>query len=525
MPGSIAALRAVNLGSRASRATASRTARSTASWPPSRSWRRASTRRAHTAPPPRATPPVSSNRSSTRARSPARPASRSQPRLPRRDDPMSLSDIVDVDITRVSGAVTQESFSTPLILAYHTRWTSDRVRPTPRSRRWRTTGSPRRHGLQDRIRDLVAAQPARDGEGRAPRQRLHADRPAHARGRELRALHRGARRAGGDVHQRRHGHRRGDLHGPGRRARGSRGRGRDPRHGRRLRRHRRRSRARASTASWATGRSRPRGASRSSCRRTRTGTRPRRSSPGRTPTGTRSPRTSRSRTAATPRSPRPSSSRGSRASRSPRRAARGHLHRGRGRADDRGRRHHARHAHGPTGLSSASRSPRGPDRRGPHLEPRARGGPHCDPRRGRRLLRAAPRLELLGGDPRPAAIVEAASTKKLLVAQSADTACLDADSITDVMYSASDADYFRTAIIYHPTIGLNFAAAAGSATPSRMRRARSRGSSASSSGSPATRSRAPSVRRSWRRTGTSSRPSRAAPSPATARWRAASGST
>jgi len=59
-----------------------------------------------------------------------------------------------------------------------------------------------------------------------------------------------------------------------------------------------------------------------------------------------------------------------------------------------------------------------------------------------------------------AAIVEAASTKKLLVAQSADTACLDADSITDVMYSARDADYFRTAIIYHPTIGLNFAAAA-----------------------------------------------------------------
>ena len=59
-----------------------------------------------------------------------------------------------------------------------------------------------------------------------------------------------------------------------------------------------------------------------------------------------------------------------------------------------------------------------------------------------------------------AAIVEAASTKKLLVAQSADTGCLDADSITDVMYSASDADYFRTAIIYHPTIGLSFAAAA-----------------------------------------------------------------
>lgn len=59
-----------------------------------------------------------------------------------------------------------------------------------------------------------------------------------------------------------------------------------------------------------------------------------------------------------------------------------------------------------------------------------------------------------------AAIVEAASTKKLLVAQSADTACLDADSITDVMYLANDRTYFRTPVIFHPTIGLNFAAAA-----------------------------------------------------------------
>lgn len=41
---------------------------------------------------------------------------------------MGLSDIVDVRITRVSSAVTQQGFSTPLILAYHTRWTSDRVR-------------------------------------------------------------------------------------------------------------------------------------------------------------------------------------------------------------------------------------------------------------------------------------------------------------------------------------------------------------------------------------------------------------
>lgn len=41
---------------------------------------------------------------------------------------MSLSDVVSVAITRVSSAVTQQGFSTPLILAYHTRWTSDRVR-------------------------------------------------------------------------------------------------------------------------------------------------------------------------------------------------------------------------------------------------------------------------------------------------------------------------------------------------------------------------------------------------------------
>jgi hypothetical protein len=41
---------------------------------------------------------------------------------------MALSDIVDADITRVSAAVTQQGFSTPLILAYHTRQVSDRVR-------------------------------------------------------------------------------------------------------------------------------------------------------------------------------------------------------------------------------------------------------------------------------------------------------------------------------------------------------------------------------------------------------------
>lgn len=41
---------------------------------------------------------------------------------------MTLSSHVDVGITRVSGAVTQQGFSTPLVLAYHDRWTSDRVR-------------------------------------------------------------------------------------------------------------------------------------------------------------------------------------------------------------------------------------------------------------------------------------------------------------------------------------------------------------------------------------------------------------
>jgi hypothetical protein len=41
---------------------------------------------------------------------------------------MALSDIVDVRITRVSSAVTQQGFSTPLILAYHLRQLGDRVR-------------------------------------------------------------------------------------------------------------------------------------------------------------------------------------------------------------------------------------------------------------------------------------------------------------------------------------------------------------------------------------------------------------
>lgn len=41
---------------------------------------------------------------------------------------MALSDVTNVSITRVSSAVTQQGFSTPLILAYHTRWTDERVR-------------------------------------------------------------------------------------------------------------------------------------------------------------------------------------------------------------------------------------------------------------------------------------------------------------------------------------------------------------------------------------------------------------
>jgi len=41
---------------------------------------------------------------------------------------MTLSNHVDASITRVSGAVTQQGFSTPLVLAYHDRWTDERVR-------------------------------------------------------------------------------------------------------------------------------------------------------------------------------------------------------------------------------------------------------------------------------------------------------------------------------------------------------------------------------------------------------------
>lgn len=59
-----------------------------------------------------------------------------------------------------------------------------------------------------------------------------------------------------------------------------------------------------------------------------------------------------------------------------------------------------------------------------------------------------------------AAIVEALSPRKILVAQSADTGCTDADSITDVMYSAKDADYYRTHILYHPAVGQDWIAGA-----------------------------------------------------------------
>jgi len=57
-----------------------------------------------------------------------------------------------------------------------------------------------------------------------------------------------------------------------------------------------------------------------------------------------------------------------------------------------------------------------------------------------------------------AAIVE--PLEKVLLAQSADTGCTDADSITDVMYDVQDAGYFRTAVPYHPTVGLYGEAAA-----------------------------------------------------------------
>lgn len=51
-----------------------------------------------------------------------------------------------------------------------------------------------------------------------------------------------------------------------------------------------------------------------------------------------------------------------------------------------------------------------------------------------------------------AAIIEPLTPKKILVTQSADTEVLNADSITDVMYLVADRDYFRTHVEYHPGI-------------------------------------------------------------------------
>lgn len=51
-----------------------------------------------------------------------------------------------------------------------------------------------------------------------------------------------------------------------------------------------------------------------------------------------------------------------------------------------------------------------------------------------------------------AAIIEPLTPKKAFFAQSADTEVLDADSITDVMYLVADRDYFRTHVGYHPGI-------------------------------------------------------------------------
>lgn len=51
-----------------------------------------------------------------------------------------------------------------------------------------------------------------------------------------------------------------------------------------------------------------------------------------------------------------------------------------------------------------------------------------------------------------AAIIEPLTPKKILVAQSADTAVLNADSITDVAYLVADRDYFRTHVSFHPKV-------------------------------------------------------------------------
>lgn len=57
-------------------------------------------------------------------------------------------------------------------------------------------------------------------------------------------------------------------------------------------------------------------------------------------------------------------------------------------------------------------------------------------------------------------VIEAASPKKILVGQSADTGCTDSGSLTDVMYALKDGNYDRTACLFHPALGLHWAAAA-----------------------------------------------------------------
>jgi len=71
------------------------------------------------------------------------------------------------------------------------------------------------------------------------------------------------------------------------------------------------------------------------------------------------------------------------------------------------------------------------------------------------LLDSNSRAEIIAA----AAIVESLDPRKVLVAQTSDTDCTDADSITDVMYLAADLDRFRTVILYHPTVGAGAAAA------------------------------------------------------------------
>jgi hypothetical protein len=71
------------------------------------------------------------------------------------------------------------------------------------------------------------------------------------------------------------------------------------------------------------------------------------------------------------------------------------------------------------------------------------------------ILDSNSRAEILAA----AGVVESLDPRKVLFAQTSDTGCLDPDSITDVMYLASDLDRFRTVVLYHPTVGAGAAAA------------------------------------------------------------------